>query len=146
MATPAAQPPSGERARSRAQFDHCARGRLFRLSRGRLIVTSDRRVFRLRRARSPGAAEFTATQAVRKVGVVEPGGKRSGKPAGSEHTGVAAGYEVAERYKPDQPPLHLPGVCLDRQVDVVARVVLAYADRATLDLEPALGRADAGQH
>jgi hypothetical protein len=59
---------------------------------------------------------------------------------------VAVGYKVTERHKPDQPPLHLPGVCLDRQVDVVPRVVLADADRAAFDLESALSRADAGQH
>src|SRR6478735_7182998 len=96
----------------RMQIDNCARGRLFRLSRGRLLLTSDRQAFRLRRTRSPGAAELTATQAARKVGVVEPGVKRAGKPAGPEHTGMAVGYEVTERHKPDQPPLHLPGVGL----------------------------------
>src|SRR5215467_2780447 len=84
-------------------------------------------------------------QAFSELGVVEPAGERSGEPAGPEQAGVAAGHQVTERDEADQPALHLPGVGLDRQVDVVSGVVGAYGDRTALDVEPALGGARAGQ-
>ena len=59
--------------------------------------------------------------------------------------GVAVGDQVTERGEADQPSLHLPGVGLDRQVDVVAGVVGAHGNRAALDVEPALSSARAGQ-
>ena len=76
---------------------------------------------------------------------IEPGGKRASQPAGPEHPGAAVGHQVTERNEPEHPPLHLPGVGLDRQVDVVAGVVDAYGDRAALDVEPAFGSTRAGQ-
>src|SRR5215831_4157808 len=84
-------------------------------------------------------------QAFSELGVIEPGGERPGEPAGPEQAGVAAGYQVTERNEADQPALHLPGVGLDRQVDVVSGVVFAHGDRAALDVQPAFGSARAGQ-
>ena len=58
---------------------------------------------------------------------------------------MAVGDQVTERDAADQPALHLSGVGLDRQVDVVAGVVGAHGDRAALDVKPALGGTRAGQ-
>ena len=76
---------------------------------------------------------------------VEPGRERPGQPARPEQPGVPAGDQLAERDPADEPAVHLRGVGLDGEVDVVALVVLADGDRAASMLEPALGAAGAGQ-
>src|SRR5215471_8365372 len=81
----------------------------------------------------PSAALPGPAQVFSEVGGVEPGWECPGEPAGPEQAGVAVGDQVTERGEADQPALHLPGVGLDRQVDVVAGVIGAHGDRAVLD-------------
>jgi len=58
---------------------------------------------------------------------------------------MTLGDQVVERYKPDQPAVHLCGIGLDGEVGVEALVVLADADAAMVDVEPSFGGARSGE-
>ena len=76
---------------------------------------------------------------------VEPGREGPGQPARPEQPRVPAGHQLAERHPADEPAMHLRGVGLEGEIDVVALVVLADGGPGRVELEPALGPVGAGQ-
>src|SRR3954454_7476754 len=58
---------------------------------------------------------------------------------------MAVGDEVSERRDAHEPPVHLPGVCLDGEIYVKTLVVSAHGHATGVDAEPALGAADASE-
>lgn len=84
------------------------------------------------------AVKFSATQSLSKRGDVKPGRERPRESARPEQPRVPASDQITKGKPPDQPSVHLRGVRLNREVDVVSLVVLADRDARAADLQPTL--------
>src|SRR5436309_11944409 len=87
-------------------------------------------------------ASRRAPKLLAELALDEPGGECTGQPARTDQPDVAGADELAEGREAGEPSIHLPGVALDDEVDILALILLADGHAVAVDVEPALGPAD----
>src|SRR4051794_12377103 len=75
----------------------------------------------------------------------EPGRKRACKATGPDHAHVTGTEQGSKRHDARQPLVHVTGVALDDEIDVLALVVLAHSHAIAVDVEPGLRATNTGE-